>query len=119
MALDRAGLLALSDLERREVSLPGGQTVFVRVMTVAERDRLANAVSGDVAGRLRPYTIAACACDAEGTALFSQADAEAIGRLPFRVADAIFDAASDLNRISEEAKEDLGKDSALTPTSGG
>ncbi len=119
MPLDRAGLLALCDLEKREVALPGGQTVLVRIMTVAERDRLVSAFKGRDPDEIRPRTIAATVCDAEGHLLYSEADLAEIASLPFPVADAIFDVSAELNKTSAGAQAELGNDSGGTPGSGG
>lgn len=110
MALDRAGLVALGTLDREEIALPGGDTVFVRCMSVAERARLAADIRKVGSEFSAPYIVAATACDIDGNLLFPD-DPDAVGALPPKIVDPIIEAALRVNAMRDEDKEELGKGS--------
>jgi hypothetical protein len=117
MALDRAGLLALATLDREEVPVPGG-SVFVRVMTAGERDKMEEAFRKAGSTGFRSRLIAATACDPAGSLLFGPEHLPEVSRLPYTVAEPIVEAAIRLNRMGADEKRELGKDSAEAGTSG-
>jgi hypothetical protein len=113
MALDRDGLLAMKDspaMTRRRVALPGGDSTFVRMLTVAEAYDLDALYREKGRDDFRTRLVIASACDQDGNRHFTQDDFEAARGLPFAVSDALFDAAMALNNLTEEAKKELGKD---------
>lgn len=107
--LTRDLILAASDLPTEEVQAPEwGGSVFVRTMSGTERDAFeqsvidgkANATSLDnVRARLAVKVI----CDAAGTRLFTDADADALGAKSGKVLDRVFEVAQRLNGIGADA----------------
>lgn len=128
--LSREAILGCDDLKREEVAVPEwGGSVFVRVMSGAERDWL-DACSLDDQGeaksvheRLANYRgrlVALTTCQADGSSLFVLSDAEAIGKKAAGALDRIVEVAQRLNRMTAEEVDALTKNSvtALSDASG-
>lgn len=108
MALDRSAILAADDLKREEVPVPEwGGSVFVRMLTGAERDRLEADILENPGRNVRARIVAACACDDAGKLLFGAADLAALGSKSGSALDRIFARAARLNRITKKDVEEL------------
>ena len=125
MLLTREQILAIDDLERVEVPIPEwGGAVYVRILTGAERDFVSGCML-DADGTLLPAqerlkhyrarVVALSTCDAQGTALFTLADLEALSRKAGRALDRIVEAAEKLNAMTASEVEQLAKNCAPTP----
>ena len=115
MALTREQVLGADDLGRQEVLVPQWDgSVFVRIMTGAERDQFESIVQGasgaggkmDLRG-LRATLVAMTACDADGEALFSMEDVEALQCKSAAALDVVFTVSQRLNGLRPEDIEDL------------
>jgi hypothetical protein len=128
--LSKEQILAASDLERETVAVPewGGE-VIVRQMTGAERDAWEMALvpqEGEekAAARARAFTnirarlVALCAIDEAGYRLFTQADADFLGRKSGEVIDRVYQAAKRLNRLTKADVAAAEKNSAPGPSEG-
>jgi hypothetical protein len=118
MALDRIGLLARTTLDKEEVKLPDGETVIVRCMTVAERDRMERAYQDAGKVDFRARLIVSTVCDADGVLVLTPADFAEVGNLPFSDAELIVEAAIRMNRMGDDEKAELGKGSEDRPSNG-
>ena len=110
----RAKLLALDDMEREQLHIPEwGQTVYVRVMTAAEREGLEVAVfearSRKEALTYRAHVAVATVCDAEGVLLFTHADIPALAKKSGKALMRIVAASERLNALTEAAVEEKAK----------
>jgi hypothetical protein len=113
MGLTREDFLRARDLPREEVPVPelgDGATVFVRVLTAAERDELETMSMTERNGKtvpdlanIRARYVAFCACDETGQRLFTTADIPAIGALHHGAMARIADAAHRLNGLGPAA----------------
>ena len=109
--LGRDQILGAVDLEHVDVDVPEwGGTVRVRMMTGAERDafeaatvvRHGKKVETNLAN-IRARLVALCVVDEKGERLFSEADAEALGKKSGSALGRVFEAAQRLNGLTEEA----------------
>lgn len=124
--LSRADILKPRPLPAETVHVPDwGGDVVVRTLSGAERDAF-EAANLQGRGRnqrvnlhnLRARLVALCVVDADGKRVFSDEDAEALGRQSARALDQVFAVASRLNGISEGDLEELEKNSASAPSNG-
>lgn len=121
--LDKKGLLTRETLEVVKVDLGKGDYVFVRQMTGRERDKFEqslirenkNAEGGfekaldDFRAKLAVCTI----CDEQGNLILTTADAPTLSQcMSAARLEKIVNKAQELNRISEEDKENLAKNSS-------
>lgn len=112
--LSRDAILEANDLKREEAEVPEwGGSVFVRGLTGAERDAfemLINAEGEQGRGRnIRARLVAFTAVDDDGNRLFSDADAEVLGRKSATALNRVFDVACRLNGIGAKEAEALAK----------
>jgi hypothetical protein len=111
--MTKAEILGLSDSRIELVEVPEWKTsVHVRTMTGAERDAFeasCMAGKGSNLANIRARLCAVCLCDDQGARLFSDADAEQLGRKSAAALDRIFAAAQKLNRIGAADVEELAK----------
>lgn len=111
MALSRDAILGADDLKKTVVQVPewGGE-VIIATMTGAARDAweqsLVGAKGGTNTSNIRARLIAACAVDESGVRLFTDADAEALGRKSASALERCVKAAQQLNRLTEADLED-------------
>ena len=91
------------------VETPRG-TVFVRQMTVLEREQY-EAILRDVDSQtsIRAALVQKTACDPDGSLLFGPGDYAALCALPFDVVSPLFDAAVRANGMAADAVEDAEK----------
>jgi hypothetical protein len=115
--LSRDSILAFDDLKKVEVPIPEwGGSVFVRMITGAERDGFEASLI-DIKGKSKKANLAnyrakfasLVVCDEKGQRLFSDEDAEKLGKKCAAALDRIMDVAQKLNHISEEDVEELVK----------
>lgn len=122
--MDRLSLLAKEELQIVEVILDKGQSVFVRQMTGRERDLFEQTLIqekkddkgevtyekslGDFRAKLSVQTI----CNAEGDLLLLPEDYETLSKnMSAARLEKIVNVAQELNKISEQDKENLVKNS--------
>jgi hypothetical protein len=91
------------------VETPRG-TVFVRQMTVLEREQYESILrDADSQTSIRAALVQKTACDPDGSLLFGPGDYAALCALPFEVVSPIFDAAVRANGMAADAVEDAEK----------
>lgn len=121
--LSKDQALAAQDLHFETVSVPEWDgEIRLRSMSGSERDAYEQSFFADrgadgKVAHVRARLVAACAVDAEGNRLFSDADIVALGAKSASALDRLFAAASKLNAVSAADVEALGK--GLPPTTGG
>jgi len=130
--LTRAQILSADDLKREEVSVPEwgeDAKVIVREPSAAELDDYNESLynrrySGgkiEVTANYvnaRAKLLARCVIDADGTRLFTDNDAVALGRKSPRVIGRLFDTIQRLGMVSDESVDDAEKNSESVPTEG-
>jgi hypothetical protein len=121
MSLNKDSILAAADLPTEKVPCPEwGGDVYVRTMAGTERDHFEQTIAdgkkatnlNNVRARLAVKTV----CDEKGNRLFSDDDADALGKKSGKVLDRIFDAAQRLNGIGDKAVEEIAKNSDAAPS---
>lgn len=121
-ALSKEQILGSKDLKQERVPVPewGGE-VIVSQITAADRDRFETSVYvGEGAARksntenLRARLCSLCLVDEEGNRLFTDADAEALGKKNAEVMDKLFDIAQTINGMNRKDVDLAKKDSAPT-----
>lgn len=91
------------------VQTPRG-TVFVRQMTVLEREQYESVLrDADSQTSIRAALVQKTACDPDGSLLFGPGDYAALCALPFEVVSPLFDAAVRANGMAADAVEDAEK----------
>lgn len=114
MALSRDAILGASDLKTEVVQVEewGGE-VIIATMTGAARDAWEQSLVGSGGkvntANVRARLVAACAVDEEGNRLFSDDDAEALGKKSSAALDRCAKVAQKLNRLTEADLEDAKK----------
>ena len=120
MTLDRNSILAANDIQIERVPVPSwGGEVCIRVISGADRDRVDSFIKSrmgkdnalkDTAG-IRVFVVTLAACTETGARLFTDEDAKALAEKSSVELDAIYTAASKLNRLggegADEAREDF------------
>ena len=122
--LSRDALLQKEELEVVQVDLGANECVFVRQMTGRERDRWERSLfrevkndKGEVKSEraiddFRAKLVVHCICDEEGKTLLQPEDYETLSQnMSARRLEKIINVAQKLNKISEEDKESLIKNS--------
>ena len=116
--LNRESILSIKDYKVKPLTVPewNNETIYVRTMTGQDRDRfeyLAMQMADDkeqmigVRAKLAVMTI----CDENGELLFTDADLKALGDKSGVALDRVFEAAQEINRITDEEVEQLEKKS--------
>lgn len=115
--LTKEQILKAKDYDIEEMEVPEwGGSIYLRAMTGMNRDRfehVAMKMVGDsenmigVRARLAAWSI----CDADGNFLFTDEDAEELGKKNGAVLDRIFERAQKINRITEAEVVELEKKS--------
>ena len=109
--LGRDQILTAQDLPTVDVEVPEwGGTVRVRMMTGGERDafeagtitRHGKKIEQNLVN-IRARLVALCVVDEKGQRLFSEADAAALGQKSAAALNRVFNAAQQLNALTEEA----------------
>lgn len=111
--LNKSDILNATDLNVRELSVPEWNgTVFIRVMTGAERDAFEAGTNNNGKANLRDIRARFAAivlCDETGARIFSDADVAALTGKSAAALDRIFDAGMALNRMTADAVDALEK----------
>jgi hypothetical protein len=110
--LDREAILNVVDLKPEVVEVPEwGGSLYIRMLTASERDKFEASCVGTGKKQnltnIRARLVVLCACDEAGERLFTDADAEALGRKSAAAVDKVFGACSKLNGFSSQDIEDL------------
>lgn len=109
VVLDRSSILAAPDLPTISVDVPEwGGKVVIKALTAAQRDRFEVSFESSKEN-LRARVAVLSIVDAEGKPVFSEQDAAALGAKNSKALDRIFEAASKLNRLSDNDIEELEK----------
>jgi hypothetical protein len=120
MALTAAQILAANDAGLSKVEVPEWKpegstdepTVYIRVMSVGERDEYERLWIGRKetgVENFRTQYLARVLCDEKGSLLFSRDDIKALSNKSGAVMGRLFDVAMKHNRMSEEDVQELGK----------
>ena len=110
--LDRDAILNVVDLKPEVVEVPEwGGSLYIRMLTASERDKFEASCVGtgkkQNLSNIRARLVVLCACDEAGERLFTDGDAEALGRKSASAVDKVFGACSKLNGFSSQDIEDL------------
>lgn len=113
--LTRDDILAATELDREEVEVPEwGGVVMVRALTAAERDDFeASCIEskgksqGLTYQNLRAKLVVRSLVDAEGTRIFKDGDAAALGKCSASAVQRVFAVAQRLSRLTAEDVEEL------------
>jgi hypothetical protein len=111
--LTKDTILGASDLPTEEVPVPEwGGSVFVRTMSGMERDAFEQSIVDskkrglvNVRARLAVQVV----CDSTGARIFTDTDADALGKKSGKALDRIFDVAQRLSGIGAKDVEELEK----------
>jgi hypothetical protein len=115
VALTREEILAKRNVRQRvPVEVPGWGTIHVAKFTARDRDRFEEIVTGGIPGKVnlrnvRAQVVALLAVNEDGTRLFEDGDADAIGELDSDAVQAVVDAGFRLNGLNTDALEDAVK----------
>jgi hypothetical protein len=115
VALTREEILAKRSVRQRvPVEVPGWGTLHVARFTARDRDRFEEIVTGGIPGKVnlknvRAQVVTLLAVKEDGTRLFEDSDADAIGELDSDAVQAIVDAGFKLNGLNTDALEDAVK----------
>lgn len=98
-----------------------GSTLYVRTMDLGQWSRIAEIKTepnqnGDKYTNefnTRNIVIIHTCCDEHGNLLFTEEDVGRLNRMSFKLADKIFEAAHELNRLSMSEDEESAQDEAL------
>jgi hypothetical protein len=121
-ALTKEQILAADDMGLLRVNVPEwGGDVFVRVMTVGERDAYENEWQRKRetgVDDFRTKFLMRCLVDEKGNRLFDNGDIARLSQKSARVMNRVWMAAMEHNSLSEESIEELAKNSEPGPTAG-
>jgi hypothetical protein len=110
MALTKEQILAADDLGLLEVEVPG--SVFIRVMTVGERDSYENdwmINKSKGVDNFRAKFLQRVLCDEKGNLLFSGNEVSALAKKSAKVVGTLWEAAMRHNKMTDEDVEELAK----------
>lgn len=114
MSLSKLQILAASDLNLLEVPVPEwGGSVYVRVMTVGERDAYElewNRTGGNIED-FRTKFVARCLADDKGQRLFTDAEVAALAGKSAKVINRLWKACMSHNDLDEPAVQEAAKNS--------
>jgi len=113
MALSKEQILAADDMGLKEVEVPEwGGNVFVRVMTVGERDSYENewiVNKNKGVENFRSKFLQRVLCDEKGELLFTASEIDLLAKKSARVITRIWEAAMKHNALSDGDVEELAK----------
>lgn len=113
MALTKEQILAADDMGLLEVQVPEwGGSVFVRVMTVGERDSYENdwmVNKSKGVENFRSKFLQRVLCDEEGELLFKANEIDLLAKKSARVTIRVWEAAMKHNALSDDDVEELAK----------
>jgi hypothetical protein len=112
---DKNVLLKHATARRVEpVTLPDGGKLFVRLMTVAEREWFTAYgfnKQGEALANWRTMLVLLTACTEAGDALFSHGDADQLDTIPPAIIEVVADAALNLNKRPDADTAEAAKNS--------
>ena len=119
--LDREAIFAADDIKRVPVPTPEwGGTVNVQTMTGTARDEyeqtLFGSKTGDRIKNVRATLLAFCVVDDDGKLLFRPEDIEELGGKNAAVLSRLFEAAQDVNKLTDGDVEELAGNSEADPS---
>ena len=113
MALTAEQILAADDMGLKELKVPEwGGSVYVRIMTVGERDDYERKWIGQKdrgIENFRTEYLSRVLCDEKGDLLFNRNQIEALAKKSGAVMGRLFDEAMRHNKMTEADVEQLGK----------
>ena len=113
MALSKEQILAADDMGLKEVDVPEwGGSVFLRVMTVGERDSYENdwmINKSKGVENFRSKFLQRVLCDEKGELLFTASEIDLLAKKSARVITRIWEAAMKHNALSDGDVEELAK----------
>ena len=113
MALSKEQILAADDMGLKEVEVPEwGGNVFVRVMTVGERDSYENewiVNKNKGVENFRSKFLQRVLCDEKGELLFTASEIDLLAKKSARVITRIWEAAMKHNALTDGDVEELAK----------
>jgi len=119
MALDRKSILAADDVRKEKIAVPEwGGDVFLRVLTGTDRDRFEESYADQKMKSFRIRFLLLALCDEAGERLFSDDEADVLGKKSSVVINRLFEAGWKLNAFTQEAVDALGEDSETAPSGG-
>jgi hypothetical protein len=119
MALDRKSILAADDVRKEKIAVPEwGGDVFLRVLTGTDRDRFEESYADQKMKAFRIRFLLLALCDEGGERLFSDDEADILGKKSSVVINRLFEAGWKLNAFTQEAVDALGEDSEAAPSGG-
>lgn len=112
--MTRDEILNLDDRKIEKVPTPEwGRDVYVRSFSGTERDSFDQAITGEDGrvsyANLRAKLLVRCLCTEAGDRLFTDADADALGRKNAAALDRLFEVAQRLNGLAKGDVEKLVK----------
>ena len=119
MALSRDAIIAADDIKTREVDMPEwGGSVFVKGVTGAERDNF-EAANQDSSGNakltnLRARFLVRCIVNEQGTRIFADQDAAALGKKSSAAINRLWEVAGELNGTKDSDQEAMEGNSEAT-----
>jgi hypothetical protein len=114
MALDRKSILAADDVRKEKIAVPEWKgDVFLRVLTGTDRDRFEESYADQKMKAFRIRFLLLALCDEDGVRLFSDDEADVLGKKSSVVINRLFEAGWKLNAFTQEAVDALGEDSPL------
>jgi hypothetical protein len=122
MALTKDQILSVDDLGLLKLHVPEWNgDVFIRVMTVGERDAYENEWQRKKetgVDDFRTKFLVRCLVDEKGNRLFDNGDVAKLAQKSARVMNRIWMAAMEHNNLSDQSIEELAKNSEPGPTAG-
>jgi len=113
MALSKQQILAADDMGLKEVEVPEwGGSVFLRVMTVGERDSYENdwmVNKSKGVENFRSKFLQRVLCDEKGELLFTASEIDLLAKKSARVITRIWEAAMKHNALTDNDVEELAK----------
>jgi len=111
MALSKQMILEAQDIKTTEVEVAEwGGSVFIRVISGADRDVFEQAFADKKTESFRTRFLVLTLCDANGERLFTNEDVVALNKKSSRVLNRLFDEAWEFNAFTPAAVEALGND---------
>lgn len=115
--LDKAAILAAKDMKLEALEVPEwGGTVYVRVMSGAERDsfeadctEVSRKGSKPKLENIRAKLAVRVLCDQNGNRLFADSDAAELGKKNSKAIDRVWESANRLNALRTADVEELAK----------
>lgn len=121
-ALTKEQILAVEDCSLLKLSVPEwGGDVFIRVMTVGERDAYENEWQRKKetgVDDFRTKFLIRCLVDEKGNRLFDNSDVQRFATKSARIMNRVWLAAMEHNNLSDSTIEELAKNSEPGPTAG-